>query len=113
MMAVFGGASRCAEAFTVYQQARAHKLDSENLVFAAALAAWGNGDLTAARQKLDSLDNGSSNYWKLVNRLSVGKLLAFQGRMAEAIEVLRARLLQLPTPSFHEWAPVFQYQIPR
>jgi len=113
LMTLLVRTSQFSEALTVYEQARAHKLDSTNLAFAAALAAWGNGDLTAARQKFDSLDNGSSNYWKLVNRLSVGKLLAFQGRMAEAIEVFRTGLLQVRTPGFEEWTPVFQYQIAR
>jgi tetratricopeptide (TPR) repeat protein len=111
LMTLLVRTSQFSEALTVYQQARVHKLDSENLVFAAALAAWGNGDLIAARQKLDSLDNGSSNYWRLVNRLSVGKLLAFQGRIAEAVQVFRTGLLQVRRPGSEGWMPVFQYQI--
>jgi tetratricopeptide (TPR) repeat protein len=105
--------SQFSEALTVYEQARARKLDATSLVFAAALAAWGNGDLGLARQRLDSLDTGNSNYWRLVSRLSAGKLLAFQGRIAEATEVFRAGLLLVRTPGLEEWGPVFQYQIAR
>jgi pentatricopeptide repeat protein len=105
--------SEFSEALAVYEQARLHTVDATSLIFVAALAAWGNGDLAGARQRLESLDNGESSYWKLVNRLSIGKLLAFQGRMADAIEAFQTGLTQARTPGFEEWVPAFQYQLAR
>ena len=105
--------NRFGEALAVYEQARSHHLTAPNLNFLAALATWGQGDLTHARQMLDSLSNDGSSYWKVVSRLFVGKLLAFQGRMGEAIEVLRTGLALVQTPGFENWVPTFQIQIAR
>jgi eukaryotic-like serine/threonine-protein kinase len=105
--------NRFGEALAVYGDAQSHQLKGPNLNFLAALSAWGEGDLMRTRLVLDSLGEESSSYWKVVSRLFVGKLLAFQGRMTESIEAFRTGLALVETPGFENWIPTFQYQIAR
>ena len=105
--------NRFGDALGVYDQAKSHNLSSVNLDFLAALAAWGQGDLLRARQTLDSLGADGGSYWKVVSRLFVGKLLAFQGRINEAIAIFRVGLALVEIPGFENWRPTIQYQIAR
>jgi pentatricopeptide repeat protein len=104
--------NRFSDALAVYDQARSHKLTAPNLSFLAALATWGAGDLVRSREMLDALSNEGSS-WKIVSRMFVGKLLAFQGRMGESIEVFKTGLALVQTPDLEYWIPNFQYQITR
>jgi len=102
-----------SEALAIYDQARLHKLQGANLTYMAALASWGAGDLTRTRDLFESLSSNGSMYWKILSRLSVGKLLAFQGRMAEALEIFRTGMALVRMPGFENWLPVFDFQIVR
>jgi serine/threonine protein kinase/tetratricopeptide (TPR) repeat protein len=99
------------ETLAVYEQARSHKLVTTNLTFLAALAVWGNEDLRSARRMLDSLDDGTSDYWKVVNKLYLGKLLGYQGHLREALAAFHSGLALVERPGWENWIPVFQYQV--
>jgi pentatricopeptide repeat protein len=102
--------NRFDEALAVYKQAQTRQLTAPNLTFLYALATWGAGDLVNA-QKLFELLGSEGGNWKVVATLFTGKLLAFQGRMTESIEVFRTGLALVQTPALEYWVPNFQYQI--
>jgi pentatricopeptide repeat protein len=103
--------NRFHEALAVYDQAHSHNVWAAGLTFIASLAAWGEGDLVTARKMLDSLNDETDGYWKVVNKISEGRLLASQGRMNEAVSVFRTGLALVQMPGLENWMPVFQYQI--
>ncbi|HXM64531.1 MAG TPA: protein kinase [Terriglobales bacterium] len=104
--------NRFDEARAVYNQAQTRQLTAPNLTFLHALATWGAGDLSNAQKLFELLGNQGGN-WKLVATLFSGKLLAFQGRMTESVEVFRTGLAMVQTPALEYWVPNFQYQIAR
>ncbi len=111
LMTLLVRANQFQEALAVYEQARLRKLDNSSLNFVAALAAWGQGDLRAAQRMFDSLGKGSTDYWKVVSKLNTGKLLGYQGRVREAINIFREGLILVQRPGWDDWVPVFQYQL--
>ena len=100
------------EALAVYKQAQTYQLTAPNLTFLYAIATWGAGDLVTA-QKLFELLGNEGGSWKITATLFMGKLLAFEGRMNEAVEVFQAGLALVQTPALEYWIPNFQYQIAR
>jgi eukaryotic-like serine/threonine-protein kinase len=112
LMTLLVRSNRFSDTLAIYNQARSRHLTAPNLNFLAALATWGAGDLARAREMLEALSDEGSN-WKVVSRLFVGKLLAFQGRMGEALEVFRTGLNLVQAPGLEYWIPNFQYQIAR
>lgn len=112
LMTLLVRSNRFSDTLAIYNQARSRHLTAPNLNFLAALATWGTGDLARARQMLEALSDEGSN-WKVVSRLFVGKLFAFQGRLGEALEIFRAGLNLVHEPGLEYWIPNFQYQIAR
>jgi serine/threonine protein kinase/tetratricopeptide (TPR) repeat protein len=103
--------SQFEQALVVYEQARSHHLYGANLRFAAGLAAWGQGDLQTAQHAFELLREETSDYWKVVAQLYLGRLLTYEGRMREASQALRSGRLLVERPEWEDWIAVFQYLI--
>lgn len=113
LMTMLVRASRFSEAVSLYAELHQRGMNSASLTFSAAIADWGLGDLDKAKLEFESLDNGSSVYWKLVRRLYTGKLFAFRGRMKEAINSFHDGFVLVQSRELQQWQPVFAYQIAR
>jgi serine/threonine protein kinase/tetratricopeptide (TPR) repeat protein len=103
--------NRFSEALALFEQARSRKVETAGFRFLAALAAWGNGDLPRAQQLLEDSGRNGSGYTEAVDKLYLGKLFAFQGRMHDAAEVFRAGLTLARRPGSEDWGGVFHYQL--
>jgi tetratricopeptide (TPR) repeat protein/tRNA A-37 threonylcarbamoyl transferase component Bud32 len=104
--------NRFTEALEVYRQAQAHGADGPDPRFLAALSSWGTRNLLDAKARLEVLRRDGPR-WNIVGTLFLGKLLAFQGHIREAIEVFHSGLALVQNPELAYWLPTFRYQIAR
>lgn len=100
-----------SEALRVYEQAQSRYLDTNGFRFLAAIAAWGDGDLSEAERLFSPPREESNDYTDVVNTLYLGRLLAFQGHIRKAEGKFRAGLGLCRRPGFEYWEKVFQYQL--
>lgn len=101
------------QALSVLAEARAHGFDTLQTQFVGAVAAWGKGDLETPKSTFSRLIATNDEYWRLVGYLWMGKLLAFQGRMAEAAQSFNSGLALVEQPERSDWVAVYQYMLAR
>jgi eukaryotic-like serine/threonine-protein kinase len=111
IMGLYIRTNRFDDAIAALQAARSHNLQTMNLRFQEALARWGLNDLEAAQTILLSLDDGTNAYWRVLTRLFLGKLQAYEGHFAQATDTLESGLALAERPGWESWIPVFRYQI--
>jgi tetratricopeptide (TPR) repeat protein len=113
LMALLVRGSHFEEALSVHDVAKRKQLESPNLTYMDGVANWGEGNNDRAMEEFNSLAGQANNYWKIMSRLSVGKLFAFQGRLQEALSSFRAGLALARMARFDNWASAFEFQIAR
>jgi serine/threonine protein kinase/tetratricopeptide (TPR) repeat protein len=111
LISLYVRTNRFSEALATAQNARDRKLETTAIRFDEALARWGMDDLASARDLLVSLDDATSTYWRAMSMLSIGKLQAYQGHIAEAKDTLESGLALVELPGWESWVPIFRYQI--